>query len=101
MDLDQIPNPIEVMLHNNSKYSGEIFETNDAGKMPPLISTDFVCKDAGNCNPRFIRSSIYSVPSNADLMKQSKLPLVINLTPFAELRPEEVCFWDLISFSGA
>jgi protein transport protein SEC24 len=91
MDLDQVPNPIEVMEQNNSKYgSGRVFETNEAGKVPPLNSTDFICSDLGNCNPRFIRSSMYSVPTNPDLMKQSKLPLVLNLTPFAEIRTEEV-----------
>ena len=46
MDMDQIPNPIEVMNFNNSKFGGgEVFETNEAGKMPPLITTDFICKD--------------------------------------------------------
>lgn len=75
---------------NSSKHTGEVFETNETGKIPPLVSTEFVCKDAGNCNPRFIRSTIYSVPSNPDLLKQSKLPFVIALTPFAQLRPEEL-----------
>ena len=90
MDLDQVPSPIEVMEVNNSKFgNGAVFETNEAGKMPPLTSTDFVCKDLGNSNPRFIRSTLYSVPSNPDLLKQSKIPFVLNLTPFAELRPEE------------
>jgi protein transport protein SEC24 len=90
MDLDQIPNPIEVMNFNNSKYgNGEVFETNEAGKMPPLITSDFICKDMGNANPRFIRSTCYSVPANPDILKQSKLPLALSLTPFAELRDEE------------
>ena len=33
IDMDSIPNPIEVMQVNNSKYGGEIFETNEAGKL--------------------------------------------------------------------
>lgn len=92
MDMDQIPNPIEVAQANTAKYGGggELFETNEAGKIPPLVTTDFVCKDGGNCNPRFMRSSIYAVPTNPDLLKQSKLPLVLSLTPFAQLRPDEV-----------
>jgi protein transport protein SEC24 len=90
MDMDQIPNPIEVMNFNNSKFGGgEVFETNEAGKMPPLITTDFICKDMGNANPRFVRSSCYSVPSNPELLKQSKLPIALCITPFAELRAEE------------
>jgi protein transport protein SEC24 len=90
MDMDQMPNPIEVMQANNSKFGGDIFETNESGKLPPLTSTDFITKDSGNCNPRFIRSSIYSVPANPDILKQSKLPFVLNLTPFAELKNDEV-----------
>ncbi|CAF0708645.1 unnamed protein product [Brachionus calyciflorus] len=89
MDMDQIPNPIEVMEANNSKFGGQYFETNESGKMPPLILTNFVCKDMGNCNPSFIRSTMYSIPSNTDLLKQSKLPIVLSLTPFAELKKEE------------
>lgn len=89
MDLDQIPNPIEVMLNNSTKYGGEYFETNEAGKMPPLVTTNFISKDMGNCPPHYIRSSIYSVPGNPDLLKQSKLPFCLALTPFAEIRAEE------------
>ncbi len=90
MDMDQIPNPIEVMNFNNSKFGGgEVFETNEPGKMPPLITTDFICKDMGNANPRFVRSTCYSVPSNPELLKQSKLPIALCITPFAELRTEE------------
>lgn len=78
------------MSVNRSKFAGELFETNEPGKMPPLTSTDFVTKDCGNCNPKFIRSSIYSVPANPDLLKQSKLPISLCLTPFAELKSEEM-----------
>ena len=55
MNMEKIPNPIEVMNFNNSKFgSSEIFETNEVGKMPSLITTDFICKDMGNANPRFV-----------------------------------------------
>ena len=101
MDMDQIPNPIEVMQVNSTKYGGEIFETNEAGKMPPLTSTDFICKDMGNCNPKFIRSTIYSIPCNPDLLKQSKLPIALCLTPFSELKSEEVRkYFNVINFNG-
>ena len=55
MDMNKKPDFIEVMNFNNSKFGiGEIFETNEAGKMPPLITTDFICKHMGNANPRFV-----------------------------------------------
>jgi hypothetical protein len=92
MDLDLIPNPIEVMQANKTKYGGSVFETNESGKVPPLSSTDFICKDMGNCNPAFIRSTTYSVPSNPDLIKQSKVPIALAINPFAQLKEQEVNF---------
>ena len=58
-----------------------VFETSEAGRMPPLVSTDFACRDMGNCNPRFMRSSIYAVPNNPDMLKQSRMPFVVAIPP--------------------
>ena len=90
MDMDQIPNPIEVAEANSVRFKTGDFETNEAGKVPPLTTTDFVCRDMGNCSPRFIRSSLYSLPTSPELVKQSKLPIVLNLTPFAQVKANEV-----------
>ena len=87
IDPDAIPNPIDVMNANSSKTAG-LFKSNEAGVVPPLVTTDFICKDEGLSNPRFIRSTIYSIPSNQDLIKQSKIPIALSITPFARLRTE-------------
>ena len=56
---------------------------------PPLSTTDFICRDEGNCNPRFVRSSLYNVPTTADLQKQVGLPFVLSVQPFARLHPDD------------
>ena len=42
------------------------------------------------CSPRFLRSTMYNVPCTGDLLKQSHLPFVVTLVPFARLHPKEV-----------
>lgn len=56
------------------------------GISPPLSTTDYVCRDdngGGNCNPHFVRSSMYAVPTSSDLQKQIGLPFVLTIQPFA------------------
>lgn len=52
--------------------------------MPPLVTTDFVVDDKGNASPRYIRSSMYSVPVTADLLKQTAMPFCLVISPMAE-----------------
>lgn len=70
LDPDSMPNPIQVMSENQ-RSNGGVFATNQAGLVPPLVTTKFLTQDQGNSGPRFIRSSMYSVPANTDIMKQS------------------------------
>ncbi len=86
IDPDAIPNPIDVM--NSSKNIGT-FRTNEIGTVPPLTVTEFTCKDEGNANPRFIRSTIYSVPTTQEFIKQSRLPIALAINPFATLNADE------------
>lgn len=58
--------------------------------MPPLVTTDFVAVDEGNASPRLMRSTIYNVPTTADLLKTAHLPFAITLTPFAKADEGEV-----------
>lgn len=46
------------------------FITNQPGMAPPLVTTSFTVQDEGNANPRFMRSTMYSVPCAIDMMKQ-------------------------------
>lgn len=60
---------LEVM-REDQKAKGGVFYTNQRGLMPPLVTTQFVVQDQGNCSPRFMRSTMYNVPVNTDIMKQ-------------------------------
>lgn len=70
--------------------SGFTYQPSVTGVAPPLSTTDFVCRDdssGGNCNPRFVRSSLYAVPTTSDLQKQIGLPFVLSIQPFAHTHP--------------
>ncbi|VEL10413.1 unnamed protein product [Protopolystoma xenopodis] len=60
------------------------------GLLPPLVtSTDVVFRDAGNCCPSFIRSSLYCVPTNSNLLKSVGIPFSLSICPFAQPGPQE------------
>ena len=45
----------------------------------------------GNCNPRFLRSTMYNVPCTSDMLKNSHIPFALTVSPFAKLQDDEVC----------
>lgn len=58
-------------MEEDQKNNGGIFATHQRGRAPPLVTTDFIVQDQGNCSPRFIRASMYNVPTTMDIMKQA------------------------------
>ena len=54
-------------------HSGQQYDTNERGKMPPLVTTDFSVCDMGNASPRFIRCSTYAIPHTKELLDESKV----------------------------
>ena len=55
---------------DDQRLKGGDFITNQKGLVPPLVTTKFVVHDQGNASPRFIRSTIYTVPTTSDIVKQ-------------------------------
>lgn len=88
LDPDHMPSVIQVIDNDKQQRSG-VFSTAQRGVTPPLVTTDFVVQDHGNCSPRFIRSTLYNIPANNDLMKQMSVPFVLNITPFANVQENE------------
>jgi len=82
-----MPNPIQVMA--DDRVNAGQFVTNEKGKVPPLVTTDFTTYDQGNSGPRIMRSTMYSVPDSPDMKKQTSVPLGLVMTPLAEPGPEE------------
>lgn len=80
------------MLELSQEKTQEPFITNAPGLLPPLAATNYVCQDQGGCNPRFMRSTVYSIPNSSDMVKQSHIPIALAISPLASLRSEEVIF---------
>lgn len=59
-------------MQDDEKNRSGVFYTDQKGLMPPLVTTNFIIQDQGNCSPRFLRSTTYNVPVTADLLKQVK-----------------------------
>lgn len=45
--------------------------------------------DEGICSPRFVRSTIYSVPCTPEMLRQTALPFALCISPFARQAPGE------------
>ncbi|VDP99993.1 unnamed protein product [Trichobilharzia regenti] len=67
---------------NRTQCTGP-FYTGQRGVLPPLVTTDFISRDQGTCAPCFIRSSLYAVPTSADLLKTVGVPFSLTISPFA------------------
>lgn len=61
------------VIQDDQRARGGIFLTNQRGLVPPLVTTHFLTQDQGNASPRYIRSTMYTIPTTADIIKQVKL----------------------------
>lgn len=84
-----MPNPIQVIQQNQEAFPGP-FVTGQPGLVPPLVTTKYVTQDQGNSGPRFIRSTMYSVPTTSEVMKQVAVPLALVISPMARTLPGEI-----------
>lgn len=92
LDPDSMPSPIQVMEEDqlSNTKNGGFFDTREKGAPPPLVTTKFVTRDFGNASPRFIRSTMYYVPSSEDMRKQTGVPFGLVLSPFAKVSSDEI-----------
>lgn len=88
IDPDQIPSPVEAMDNDQAFFDKEWFETCGRGGLP-LSTTEFMAVDQGNCSPKHMRLTTYSMPSTDELAATSQLPLAVVVQPFAQQRVEE------------
>ncbi|XP_077056483.1 protein transport protein Sec24C isoform X2 [Siphateles boraxobius] len=89
IDPDAIPSPIQVIEDDKANKGSEPFTTGVRGQAPPLVTTKFQARDQGNASPRYIRCTAYNMPCNADMAKQSQVPLAAVIKPLATLPPDE------------
>ncbi|KAI8149625.1 Sec23/Sec24 trunk domain-containing protein [Fennellomyces sp. T-0311] len=69
IDPDQMPAPVQVREQDQMVFGDKFF---------------------GNCNPRYIRSTMDKIPFSKELADQSKLPLGLVVQPLAKPKKEEV-----------
>ncbi|XP_012287233.1 protein transport protein Sec24C isoform X2 [Orussus abietinus] len=89
LDPEQMPSPIQVM-QDDQRTKGDVFVTNQKGLVPPLVTTKFVTEDRGNASPRYLRSTMYTVPTSADIIKQTSVPCGLVISPMARIEPGEM-----------
>eukprot|EP00842_Homolaphlyctis_polyrhiza_P001198 jgi/Hompol1/2079/HPOL_003785-RA len=53
--------------------------------VPPLAASKYVVYDNGCCSPKFIRSTLYNVPTAEDILKTSCLPFGVIIQPLADV----------------
>ncbi|XP_042905393.1 protein transport protein Sec24C [Parasteatoda tepidariorum] len=82
LDPDHMPSPIQV-IEDDQKTRSCPFSTAQRGLVPPLVTTNFTVTDDGFCSPRYIRSTIYNVPTTADMLKQTNVPFSLIVSPLA------------------
>lgn len=80
-------------MQDDKQNRSGIFYTNQKGLMPPLVTTNFITQDQGNCSPRFVRSTMYNVPVTVDMMKQVNPKIILRKN-----NPEEKFFIAFIIF---
>ena len=86
---DQIPSVVAVQEYDQSVSETVPFNTNAPG-VPPLASSHFHAVDQGNCNPKFMRSTLYEIPANEEVAAMCKMPIALVIQPLAELDQEEM-----------
>lgn len=84
LDPEQMPSPIQVM-QDDQNMRGGVFMTNQKGLVPPLVTTNFITQDQGNTSPRYIRSTMYTVPTTNDIIKQTNVPFGLVISPMARI----------------
>lgn len=70
-------------MQEDQRTKGGVFVTNQKGLVPPLVTTEFITQDQGNASPRYIRSTMYTVPTTPDIIKQANIPFGLIISPMA------------------
>lgn len=69
-------------------YFSNVYPTMDM-HLPPPSSIPFVAHDQGNSSPKYARLTLNNIPSTADFLSSTGLPLGMILQPLAPLDPGE------------
>ena len=88
VDPDQIPSVPKSRDVPARYYQENIYPTMEQ-HLPPPGAVPFVAFDQGNCSPKFARLTMNNIPSSADALASTGLPLGLILQPLASLAEGE------------
>lgn len=81
---------MSVINADKTAFGGSEYITSSRGQAPPLVTTPFKVVDSGVCSPRFVRSTLYCIPTTSGLAAECRVPLGLVVQPLADLREGEV-----------
>lgn len=84
IDPTHIPRPLP------RKVKTRTFNTDDESVELPGVLDNFTAIDRGNCNPRFMSTTMHRVPPNKDVLKKCGIPFAVRFQPFADLHDGEL-----------
>ena len=88
VDPDQIPSVPRSRDAAAEFYQDNIYPTMEQ-HLPPPATIPFVSHDQGNSAPKFARLTLNQIPSSADILASTSLPLGLVLQPLAQLQDGE------------
>lgn len=89
VDPDQIPSVPRSRDAIAEYYRSHVYPTFEH-HIPPPACVSFVAFDQGNSSPKLTRLTMNSIPSTADALQSTGLPLGLLLQPLASLQPGEM-----------
>ena len=89
VDPDQIPSVPRSRDVPAQYYLENLFPTMDQNLIPPPAAIPFVAIDQGNSSPRYVRLTLTHIPSSAEALASTGLPLGLVLQPLAPLQEGE------------
>ncbi|KIW16593.1 hypothetical protein PV08_03781 [Exophiala spinifera] len=88
VDPEQIPS-----VARSRDLAGQFYQTNVFPTMekhlPPPAAVPFTAHDQGNSSPKFARLTVNNIPSSAEALASTGLPLGLVLQPFASIQDGE------------
>lgn len=88
VDPEQIPSIPRSRDAPAAYYFSHVYPTMER-HLPPPAGIPFVAYDQGNSSPKFARLTLNNIPSTAEFLSSTALPLGMILQPFARLDPCE------------
>lgn len=89
IDPNQIPSPVNLQALDEQHYARRDYSTMSR-EIPPLATTNFTAIDYGNCNPRYMRSTLYNIPMSEEMLNMTRIPFGILSQPLANIKDTEV-----------